>query len=149
MNCLHLLKHWDHGFESHSRHVCLCACILFVLSCVGSGLATGCRKTGVLPTVLGLRNWSETKCFQEALCSKVGVTGKERESEGGWQLPHFTCQQCGLLLLPFLHSLPPSTFRTLTVPFYGLNHGIPILDLDCLYKDCWTSFSRNSCMKMS
>jgi hypothetical protein len=30
------LQHWDRGFESHSRHGCLCAFIL----CVGSGLAT-------------------------------------------------------------------------------------------------------------
>jgi hypothetical protein len=34
MNCLRPLKHWDLGFESHLRHECLCAFILFVLSCV-------------------------------------------------------------------------------------------------------------------
>jgi hypothetical protein len=28
MNCLRPLEHWDHGFKSHSRHVCLCAFIL-------------------------------------------------------------------------------------------------------------------------
>jgi hypothetical protein len=28
MNRLHPLKHWDRGFESHSRHACLCAIIL-------------------------------------------------------------------------------------------------------------------------
>jgi hypothetical protein len=41
MNCLRLLKHWGHGFESHSRHGCLSVCvyIVFVLSYVGSGLA--------------------------------------------------------------------------------------------------------------
>jgi hypothetical protein len=37
MNCLRSLKRWNHGFESHSRHGCLCAFIL----CVGSGLPTG------------------------------------------------------------------------------------------------------------
>jgi hypothetical protein len=28
MNCLRPLKHWGRGFESHSRHECLCAFIL-------------------------------------------------------------------------------------------------------------------------
>jgi hypothetical protein len=46
------VEHWDHGFESYTRHGCLCAFILFVLSCVGSGLATGCSPVhGVLSTV--------------------------------------------------------------------------------------------------
>jgi hypothetical protein len=58
------------------------AFILFVLSCVGSGLATDWSPVwGVLPTVLGLRNWSETKRFTDALCSKVGPTGIEEEEE--------------------------------------------------------------------
>jgi hypothetical protein len=37
------LEGWDGGFESHSRHGCLCArlsCVGVVL-CVGTGLATG------------------------------------------------------------------------------------------------------------
>jgi hypothetical protein len=52
--------------------VCFCSVFVFVLSCVGSGLATGWSPIqGVLPTVLGLRNWSETKRFTDALCSKV------------------------------------------------------------------------------
>jgi hypothetical protein len=34
MNCLRPLQHWDREFESHWRHSCLCAFILFVLSCV-------------------------------------------------------------------------------------------------------------------
>jgi hypothetical protein len=33
-NCLRSLERWDRGFDSHSRHECLCALILFVLSCV-------------------------------------------------------------------------------------------------------------------
>jgi hypothetical protein len=58
MNRLRSLEHWDLGFESHSRHGCLCTFIL----CVGSGLATGWSPVqGVLPTVYGLRNW---KCGQ-------------------------------------------------------------------------------------
>jgi hypothetical protein len=28
MNRLHPLKHWNSGFESHSKHGCLCAFIL-------------------------------------------------------------------------------------------------------------------------
>jgi TorA maturation chaperone TorD len=77
MNVLRPLEHWDRGFESISRHECLC---LFCV-CIGSGLATGWSPIqGVLPTVLGLRNWPETKRFMDALCSKVGATGKrERE----------------------------------------------------------------------
>jgi hypothetical protein len=37
MKCLRPLEHWDRGFESHSRHECLCTFIL----CVGSSLETG------------------------------------------------------------------------------------------------------------
>jgi hypothetical protein len=49
---------------------------MFVLSCVGSGLATGLSPIrGVLPTVLGLR--SETKLFTDTLCSSVRGTGKK------------------------------------------------------------------------
>jgi hypothetical protein len=43
MNCLCLLECWDRGFESHSRHGCLCVrlfCVCVVL-CVGCGFATG------------------------------------------------------------------------------------------------------------
>jgi hypothetical protein len=59
----------------------VCVCSVFVLSCVGSDLATGSSTVqGILPTGLGLRNLSETKRFTDALCSKVGATGKERES---------------------------------------------------------------------
>jgi hypothetical protein len=37
---LTVFKHWGCEFESHSRHGCLSAFILFVLFCVRSGLAT-------------------------------------------------------------------------------------------------------------
>jgi hypothetical protein len=43
MNCFRSLECWNHGFESHSKHGCLCVrlfCVCFVL-CVGSGIATG------------------------------------------------------------------------------------------------------------
>jgi hypothetical protein len=56
-------------------------CLRLFCVCVGSGLATSWSPfQGVLPTVLGLRNWSETKRFTDALCSKVGTTG-ERERD--------------------------------------------------------------------
>jgi hypothetical protein len=60
-----------------------CVYSVFVLSCVGSGLANGWFPLqGVLPTDLRLRNWSETKFFTDAICSKVGATGEgERERE--------------------------------------------------------------------
>jgi hypothetical protein len=43
MNCLSSLERWDRGFESHSS--CGCPCMrlfcVYVVLCVGSGLATG------------------------------------------------------------------------------------------------------------
>jgi hypothetical protein len=59
----------------------VCVYSAFVLPCVHSSLVMGWFSVlGVLPTVLGLRNWSETKSFTDALYSKVGATGK-RETE--------------------------------------------------------------------
>jgi hypothetical protein len=58
MKCLRPFKHWDCGFESHPRYGCLSAFILFVLSCVGGGLATGWSPVqGVLPIVYKIRSW--------------------------------------------------------------------------------------------
>jgi hypothetical protein len=49
---------------------------LFCVS-IGSGLAMGWSPVqGVLPTLLGLRNWGESKRFTDVLCSKAGETGK-------------------------------------------------------------------------
>jgi hypothetical protein len=46
---------------------------------ISSDLATGWSPfRGVLTTVLGLRNWSETKRYTDALCSKVRGKGKRR-----------------------------------------------------------------------
>jgi hypothetical protein len=54
MNCLRSLERWDRGFESHSRHGCLCAFIL----CVGRGLATGWSPSKESYRLcIGLRNW--------------------------------------------------------------------------------------------
>jgi hypothetical protein len=67
MNCLRPPESWDRGFKSHSRHGCL---RLFCVR-VGSDLATGWSPVqGVLPIVLELRNWSETKRFTDALCNR-------------------------------------------------------------------------------
>jgi hypothetical protein len=82
MNRLPPLVRWDRGFESHSRHGYL---RLFWV-CIGSSLARGwCPFQGILSTVLELRNWSETKRFTDALCSKVRVQSegnrKEKERE--------------------------------------------------------------------
>jgi hypothetical protein len=41
MNCLRPLEHWVRGFESHSRYGCLCLVCVFVVLCIGSGIATG------------------------------------------------------------------------------------------------------------
>jgi hypothetical protein len=43
INCLHLLQHWHHRFESHLRHGYLyvrlfCVCVVM---CIGSGLTKG------------------------------------------------------------------------------------------------------------
>jgi hypothetical protein len=54
MNRLRLLERWDRGFESYSRHGCVCACLfcICVVICVGSGLATSWSPVqGVLSTV--------------------------------------------------------------------------------------------------
>jgi hypothetical protein len=51
MKFLRPLKHWDDEFESHSSHDgCLSAFLLFVLSRVGSGLATGLLTCPRSPT---------------------------------------------------------------------------------------------------
>jgi hypothetical protein len=80
MNSLRSLEHWDRGFESYSRHGCVFAFIVLLCSsCVGSGLATGWSPVqGILPTVLGLRNWNETKRFTDAPC---GSNRKERDRD--------------------------------------------------------------------
>jgi hypothetical protein len=38
-----VFERWDRGFESHSRHGCLCVRLfsVYVVLCLGSGLATG------------------------------------------------------------------------------------------------------------
>jgi hypothetical protein len=54
-NCLRPLKHWDRGFESHSRHGCLCAFILcFVLFCVWRANPPFKESYRLC---IGLRNW--------------------------------------------------------------------------------------------
>jgi hypothetical protein len=58
MNRFRPLEHWDHGFESHSRHGCLCVCLFCVSAvlCAGSRLATGWSPVqGVLPNVYRIK----------------------------------------------------------------------------------------------
>jgi hypothetical protein len=52
-------------------------CLRLIGVCVDSDLATRWSPVeGVLSALLGLGNWSETKRFTDALCSRVGATGK-------------------------------------------------------------------------
>jgi hypothetical protein len=76
------------------------ACLRLFCVCVGSDLATGWSPVqGVLPTVLGLTNWSERKRFTDALCSKVGATGK-RERDRFWDPVVPLANGCGRLFAP-------------------------------------------------
>jgi hypothetical protein len=71
----------------------VCVYSVSVLSCVGSGFATGWSPVQVvLPTVSGLRNWSETKSFTDALCSKVRATGKREKT--ATEVRCFLCGPC-------------------------------------------------------
>jgi hypothetical protein len=54
MNCLRPLERWDRGFESYSRHECLCVRLFcaYVVLYVGNGITTGwAHVQGVLPNV--------------------------------------------------------------------------------------------------
>jgi hypothetical protein len=69
-------EHWDRGFESHSRRGYLSALFLFMLSCVGSSLATGLIPVqGVLPTVCKIHNSRLILIENEP----EGLTGKVEE----------------------------------------------------------------------
>jgi hypothetical protein len=79
MNCLRSIKRWGLGFKSIARHGCL---RLFCVR-VGSGLPTGWFPVqGVLPLVVWLRNWSETKRFTNAYAPKWEHHERERERWG-------------------------------------------------------------------
>jgi hypothetical protein len=59
-----------------------CVCVVL---CVGSGRATGSSPVqGVLPTVLGLRNWNETKAFHGCPLLQNVSNRKERERQKGF-----------------------------------------------------------------
>jgi hypothetical protein len=86
--------------------------------CIGSDLATGWSLVQrVLPTLLGLRNWSETKRLTDVLYSKVGATGK-RETE----IPYTLNWDHGKEYRGWISSTTPSSYaspsRTLShIPF--------------------------------
>jgi hypothetical protein len=70
VNCLRSLEIWAHGFESHSRHGCLCLFSDCVLLFVGSGLATAWSPfQGVLPFACRInkfwkRPWSRKRAVE-------------------------------------------------------------------------------------
>jgi len=50
--CFRQLEHWNHGFESYSRHEFVRVFLCCVVLCVGRSLALGQSPfQGVLPTV--------------------------------------------------------------------------------------------------
>jgi hypothetical protein len=61
------LNDWILGSNpTEGMDVCLCLFGVYT----GSGLETGWSPIqGVLPTILGLRNWNEINLFTDALCS--------------------------------------------------------------------------------
>jgi hypothetical protein len=64
-------------------------CVGFFCVSTGSGLATGWSTVQrVLPTVLGLRIWSQTKLFTDALSPKVGARRKRERlgQELNWMI---------------------------------------------------------------
>jgi hypothetical protein len=65
-----ILGSWDRMKLEAWMSACLCS--VFVLSCVGSGPATGCSPVQgeSYRLCIILRNWSETKRFADALCSR-------------------------------------------------------------------------------
>jgi hypothetical protein len=69
-------------------------CLRLFCVCTGSSLATGWSPVqGILPIVLGLKNWSETKRFTDTLCrrrSNRKTRGREKFSWNCNQLPWLT-----------------------------------------------------------
>jgi hypothetical protein len=90
----------------------VCVYSMFVLSCIRSGLTTGWSPVkGILPTVLGWRNWSETKRFTDA----PKWEQQERERERGllmWILFLGGYAVWMWIMLP--------TFRRYTLPPYSV-----------------------------
>jgi hypothetical protein len=79
MKCLRSLEHGFVGSNS-TQAMCVCVYSMFVFCC---SLATGWSPVqGVLLTVLGLRNWSKTKRFTDALCSKWEQQEKKKKKKG-------------------------------------------------------------------
>lgn len=66
INCLPPLKNWGHGFESFTRHECLCAFIFFFALYLGWGIPTEfdrlCRE---------LVNWNRAKTRKVMLMMSV------------------------------------------------------------------------------
>jgi len=63
--CLHLLEHWDHGFESHSRHRHMYAFFCVVLSCTCRGLSKCLNGFMFQKLIL---NWNRT---EDLICETI------------------------------------------------------------------------------
>jgi hypothetical protein len=80
VKCLRLLKHWTRGFESHWRHECLPAFIVFVLSCVSRGLAMGWSPVeGVLQTLYKIHTVRINSELEQARGPNSSKKKKKRE----------------------------------------------------------------------
>jgi hypothetical protein len=89
------LGHWGCGFESHARHGCLCAFILFVLSCVGSGLASGwCPVRGDMQTLCRIKKLKKVAKVQRDLEPSRETENNRTEK----QLTKITLAVCPLVI---------------------------------------------------
>jgi hypothetical protein len=69
--CFRPLEYWDLGFESHSRDGYLRLFSVFVLSCIGIGLAMGLSAVqGALPTFYKIHNFRINFEFEQARGAK-------------------------------------------------------------------------------
>jgi hypothetical protein len=92
------------GSNPTGKHGCVCVRLFcVVLSCVCSGLATGWSPVqGVLPTVVGLRNWN--KAFHGCPMLQSGSNRKERERGGErWVCNTPKSHLCSFVLVSILN----------------------------------------------
>jgi hypothetical protein len=76
------------GIVSSNRTRCMDVCVYSVFVLVAALRWADPPFKEVLLSVLWLRNWSETKRFTDALCSKFRAT-RERERESGLNEYHY------------------------------------------------------------
>jgi hypothetical protein len=74
MNWLRPNKHGDRGLESHSRHGCLCAFILFMLSCeYVAALRTDTQSEVSLPTVYRIKKLKRKARVKRKSCRATDI----------------------------------------------------------------------------